>query len=287
MVCRAPRLYQVFLLLQPSVLTFGLDTAYSRFLDLLLSSWTLRSGKRATGIAYWLDLGANIQNVLNVFATRSFWQNCGETFRVETCPDDALSSSIWISNTKTGQRIGGIGPDQGNGLDRPWLNSRFLPPWPPLGLFDLHSTDPWSNLYHHTRRHAFLLYVSEPPIQHDSSWSTDILSHALSFVCERCPDLELRSTHLKLHADNSSKELKHNTAYRLLGALCVSRRVRTGELNEDIDSHEDIHQVFSALARFVEGQAELHILASSMGIISKFHKPWFWDHVFEPTVVSF
>ena len=50
--CRAPRLYQVFLLFQPSVLAFGLDTAYYRFLDLLLSSWTLRSGKRATGIAY-------------------------------------------------------------------------------------------------------------------------------------------------------------------------------------------------------------------------------------------
>lgn len=108
--------------------------------------------------------------------------------------------------------------------------------------------------------YGFLLYVSEPAIQHDSSWSIDILSHAVSFICERCPDLELRSSHVKLHADNSSKELKHNTACRWLAALCVSRRIRTGELNclQSGHSHEDIDQVFSALARFVEGQAELH-----------------------------
>jgi len=108
--------------------------------------------------------------------------------------------------------------------------------------------------------YGFFLYISEPAIPHDSSWSTDILSHSLNFVCEREPELELRACHVKLHGDNSSKELKHNTACRWLGALCLGRRIRTGELNclQSGHSHEDIDQVFSGLARFVEGQAELH-----------------------------
>ena len=109
--------------------------------------------------------------------------------------------------------------------------------------------------------YAFLTYISEPRVQHDSSWSVDCLSHAINYIQEKNPDLDLRSVHLKVHGDNSSKELKNNSCCRWLGGLCLARRIRTGELNclQSGHSHEDIDQTFSGLASFIQSCPSLHV----------------------------
>lgn len=109
--------------------------------------------------------------------------------------------------------------------------------------------------------YSFCLYLSEPHQKHDSAWTSDLLAHTLQLVCEQNPDFDLKSTNIKVHGDNSSKELKNNSCCRLLGGLVLCRRIRSADLCylQSGHSHEDIDQVFSGLARYLDGQNELHV----------------------------
>ena len=120
--------------------------------------------------------------------------------------------------------------------------------------------------------YGFFLYVSEPHVKHDSSWSSDLLSHAINAVAINFPDLDLRYTHVKVHGDNSSKELKNNSCCRLLGSLCLARRIHSGEMNtlQSGHSHEDIDQCFSQLARFLDAQPELHVPQDFLDALQRF-----------------
>ena len=109
-------------------------------------------------------------------------------------------------------------------------------------------------------------------MKHDSSWSSDLLSHAMNAVAINFPDLDLRYTHVKVHGDNSSKELKNNSCCRLLGSLCLARRIYSGEMNtlQSGHSHEDIDQCFSQLAKFLDAQPELHVPQDFLDALQRF-----------------
>ena len=99
---------------------------------------------------------------------------------------------------------------------------------------------------------AALVYVSEPHLAHDSSWTCEIVSHALNVLKSQFPNSD--------SGDNSSKELKNNSILRLLGACVSQRRLHSASLSTFLSghSHEDIDQCFSSLATWISGQPELH-----------------------------
>lgn len=107
---------------------------------------------------------------------------------------------------------------------------------------------------------AALVYVSEPHLAHDSSWTCDIVSHALHILKSQFPSIDVRKTHFSCHGDNSSKELKNNSLLRLLSACVSQRRLYSVSLSTLMSghSHEDIDQCFSSLATWIASQPELH-----------------------------
>ena len=127
-------------------------------------------------------------------------------------------------------------------------------------------------------------YISLPQVQHDSSWSVDLLSHALEYLQEKYPTLDLRRCNVKVHGDNSSKELKNNSCCRWLGFLTLARRIRTGELNclHSGHSHEDIDQIFSQLSTFVQSCPSLRTPDDFLDALRRWvntpgfrpHEPW-------------
>ncbi len=108
--------------------------------------------------------------------------------------------------------------------------------------------------------YAALVYVSEPHLAHDSSWSCEILSHALSVLKSQFGYIDCRNLHLSCHGDNSSKELKNNSLLRLLSGCVSQRRLHSASLSTLMSghSHEDIDQCFSSLATWIASKPELH-----------------------------
>lgn len=96
---------------------------------------------------------------------------------------------------------------------------------------------------------AALVCVSEPHLAHDSSWTCEIVSHALNVLKSQFPNIDVRKVHLSCHGDNSSKELKNNSLLRLLSACVSQRRLHSASLSTLMSghSHEDIDQCFSSL----------------------------------------
>lgn len=105
-----------------------------------------------------------------------------------------------------------------------------------------------------------LFYVSEPHVEHGSSWTAEVLAHSLNVLQEQYPALDLRACHISLHGDNSSKELKNNCTMQLASSLVSLRRARSISLNflQSGHSHEDVDQLFSSLAAHIAPQNELH-----------------------------
>lgn len=118
---------------------------------------------------------------------------------------------------------------------------------------------------------ALFVYVSESHLSHDSSWTADLFLHALSAIQDHWPNLDMRSTHVCVHADNASKECKNNTMARVISSLVGSRRVSKGEMNmlESGHSHEDLDQAFSRLCSWIQGQQELHSPAQFVASIQQ------------------
>ncbi|CAK9076763.1 unnamed protein product, partial [Durusdinium trenchii] len=107
--------------------------------------------------------------------------------------------------------------------------------------------------------YGLFVYISEPNVVHDSSWSCDLLCHALSTVVSQF-SLDLRKFHVEVHGDNSSKELKNNSCLRLLAGLTAAHRIRSGAVSTLMagHSHEDIDATFSVLCAWIQRQQELH-----------------------------
>ena len=108
--------------------------------------------------------------------------------------------------------------------------------------------------------HCTLIFVSEPHLPHDSSWTSEVIAFSLNVLREQYPHIDYRKCHVSLHGDNSSKELKNNSVLRLLSGLTSTRRVRSASLSTLMSghSHEDIDQSFSSLAAWVQAQSEVH-----------------------------
>ena len=108
--------------------------------------------------------------------------------------------------------------------------------------------------------HCTLIFVSEPHLAHDSSWTSEVIAFSLNVLREQYPHIDYRKVHLSLHGDNSSKELKNNSVLRLVSGLTSTRRVLSASLNTLMSghSHEDIDQSFSSLAAWIQAQTEVH-----------------------------
>ncbi|CAJ1449087.1 unnamed protein product [Effrenium voratum] len=105
--------------------------------------------------------------------------------------------------------------------------------------------------------HDVVLALSEPFLPKDSNWCSDLVSHCLHRLSEHT---DLRCCELILQCDNTTRECKNNTLMRLLSAAVGSHRLRRAELRclQSGHSHEDVDQVFSYLASFLEAHKELH-----------------------------
>ncbi|CAK9011591.1 Modification methylase ScrFIA [Durusdinium trenchii] len=97
--------------------------------------------------------------------------------------------------------------------------------------------------------HSCGLYVSECFVSADSSWSCEVVSHALHTAAQD-PTIDLRSCCLTVIGDNSSKEGKNNSLLRLLSGLVCTRRLKNACMMflQSGHSHEDWDQWFSTLA---------------------------------------
>ena len=103
------------------------------------------------------------------------------------------------------------------------------------------------------------LYLSEPHVTHDSSWTCEVVAATLHSLATHF-EINWRKVCLILAGDNSSKELKNNSILRMLSALTASERIHSASLCtlESGHSHEDVDQYFSSLASEVARLTELH-----------------------------
>ena len=107
--------------------------------------------------------------------------------------------------------------------------------------------------------HATHLFCSEGFIKKDSSWTVELLAHAIHKVAEGGRDL--RGTTLVIQSDNCCRENKNNTVLRWLGGLVATNRFVCGVARflQSGHSHEDIDQYFSSLTTEIERHRELHV----------------------------
>lgn len=105
--------------------------------------------------------------------------------------------------------------------------------------------------------HCALVFVSEPHLSHDSSWTAELIAITLNVLAKEFSYIDYRSAHLSLHGDNSTKEPKNNSVLRMLSATVSSRRLKSASLNTLMSghSHEDIDQSFSSLAAWIHSHA--------------------------------
>ena len=101
-----------------------------------------------------------------------------------------------------------------------------------------------------------LVFVSEPHLSHDSSWTCELISFTLHTIGKEFSHVDLRTVHCSLHGDDSSKELKNNSVLRLLSSAVSCRRLKSALMSGH--SHEDIDQTFSSLATWIHSQGDLH-----------------------------
>ena len=105
--------------------------------------------------------------------------------------------------------------------------------------------------------HMALLCLSEMTVAKDASFCLDVMSYCLHCVASR---LDLRSTRLTLQSDNTCRELKNNSAVRLLAVWVGTRRLFAAQLSclQKGHSHEDIDAFFANVAVTIEKYNELH-----------------------------
>ena len=103
--------------------------------------------------------------------------------------------------------------------------------------------------------HSCLVALSEPFVRKDSSWTIELLSHAVHLL-----DWDPRSAELIIQSDNCSRETKNNGVLRWAGVLTGLRRLDRVELRHLCTghSHEDIDQYFSTMSSMLERHSELH-----------------------------
>lgn len=108
--------------------------------------------------------------------------------------------------------------------------------------------------------HGWFLHcaLSEPYVPKDSSWSADMVLHALDRLAHA--GVDLRKVSLHVQADNTAREVKNNTLLRLVGALVASHRIHDGTASCLLagHSHEDVDAFFSCLTAHLEANPELH-----------------------------
>ena len=106
---------------------------------------------------------------------------------------------------------------------------------------------------------AVVIFIAEPHCQKDSSYTVELVAYMMH-VLSRIPSLNLSRCSLRLHGDNSSRELKNNSILRFLATLTSSQRILQGSLEtlQSGHSHEDLDQWFSAMSGFITNQDEVH-----------------------------
>lgn len=128
-----------------------------------------------------------------------------------------------------------------------------------------------------THGHNLILACSEPYTKKDSSWTAELITHALEKVSRTT---DLRQCEILLQCDNCGRENKNNAICRLAGVLVGSRRVARLEVRflESGHSHEDIDQYFSGLSNLIEREREVRTPQQFLDLLRRFiqepnHRP--------------
>ena len=110
---------------------------------------------------------------------------------------------------------------------------------------------------------------SEPYVPKSSSWTTELIAHALSKVASQT---DVRSCQIHIQMDNCGRENKNNTVCRFAGMMTGSGRCHSCLLSflESGHSHEDIDQFFSTLSNLIEGRREIHTPDQFVTILDSF-----------------
>lgn len=105
--------------------------------------------------------------------------------------------------------------------------------------------------------HCAGLFLSDPQVPKDSSWTTDLLLHLLDEVAA---SIDLRPVRFIAQADNASKEAKNSTLLRTLAYLVSCHRLMAAEVRclRTGHSHEDIDGWFGQLTHVLERSNELY-----------------------------
>lgn len=108
------------------------------------------------------------------------------------------------------------------------------------------------------------LIMSVPFLPKDSNLSADVIMHVLHRIASdeaaKGSDFDLRSAHICIQSDNTSRECKNNTSIRLFAAAVGSHLVKkiTYQCLVTGHSHEDVDQAFSTISGWIGQHAELH-----------------------------
>ena len=117
--------------------------------------------------------------------------------------------------------------------------------------------------------HMALLCLSEMSVAKDASFCLDALSYCLHCVTSR---LDLRVTRLTIQSDNTCRELKNNSAIRLMALWVATRRLFAAQLSclQKGHSHEDVDAFFANIAVTIEKHNELHQPADFQQILQEY-----------------
>ena len=104
---------------------------------------------------------------------------------------------------------------------------------------------------------GILLALGEPYVTQGGDWTCELVAHLFHWLTAN--NIDLRECHIRIQADNATKECKNNSLARLLSLYVGRRRVRSCQLNFCLSghSHEDVDQFFSLLSSYLQRQREL------------------------------
>ena len=117
--------------------------------------------------------------------------------------------------------------------------------------------------------HCVVTGLSPQNTQASGSRTLELLAYAMTKPLHY---VDWTKVFLRLEADNCSKELKNQTALRVMGTMVATHRLRGCEFNylQSGRSHEDIDGHFALTASFLDRHRELHTISAFQKCLQQF-----------------